>query len=228
MNLRNTFSILLLILLPRVAISQSHVGLPDSVIFGNLDGSIIEVVPGLQFSLPVWVKTDDSVSFIQSYPATNDSFIVSRDGGIVFSPLVQWDQADFLQSEHTVRPDRTLQALLCYLDQPHDSPYILHTNYQWVHIADYFMTATDDSGLLGITSCIEELTDPSMQYTWFGMSDGYSGEYPDLVFGCFRLTATPNIPGDTNGDCLVNGIDVMYLVNYLKGIGSPPIWGGCQ
>lgn len=29
-------------------------------------------------------------------------------------------------------------------------------------------------------------------------------------------------PGDANGSCVVNGIDVVYLVSYLKGIGQPP------
>jgi hypothetical protein len=198
------------------------------MIFGNLDGAIIEVVPGRQFSMPIWVKTDDSVCFIQSYPASNDSFIVSRDGGIFLWPLTQWDGADFMASEQSTRQNWTVQALICYLAAPHNSPYILHTGYQWVHIADLFLTSSADSNLMGALSRLNEYDGPAMERTWFGMSDGYSGENPVLVFGDFRLTATPNIPGDTNGDCNVNGIDVVYLVNYLKGIGPPPVWGGCQ
>jgi hypothetical protein len=32
---------------------------------------------------------------------------------------------------------------------------------------------------------------------------------------------------DVNGECQVNGIDVVYLVNYLRG-GAPPIDGDCE
>jgi len=214
--------------LSSLAIAQPYIGLPDSIIFGNLDGSIIEAVSGRQFSLPVWIKTDDSVCFIQSYPASNDSFIISRDGGMVFWPLTQWDEAAFSVSEPSVRPNWTVQDFIGYLVEPHSSPYILYTNYQWVHIADLFLTAGTDTSLLGMTSTLDEIAGPLIEKTWFGMSDGFSGESPDLIFGGFHLTTTPNIPGDTNGDCNVNGIDVVYLVNYLKGIGSPPVWGGCQ
>jgi len=33
---------------------------------------------------------------------------------------------------------------------------------------------------------------------------------------------------DTNGNCTTNGIDVTYLVAYLKGIGAPPVRPNCE
>jgi len=32
---------------------------------------------------------------------------------------------------------------------------------------------------------------------------------------------------DANGNCTTNGIDVVYLVAYLKGIGAPPVRPNC-
>jgi len=47
-----------------------------------------------------------------------------------------------------------------------------------------------------------------------------SGESQTLVDTTF--TGPPFIPGDANGNDEVNGVDVSYLVNYLKGLGPPP------
>ena len=56
---------------------------------------------------------------------------------------------------------------------------------------------------------------------------------PDTVFGVIVvqdntttanlvLASVPFIPGDANGSGDVNGVDVSYMVNYLKGFGPPP------
>ena len=65
----------------------------------------------------------------------------------------------------------------------------------------------------------------------FGISDisccltgGYGGTY----IGAYELGCTGDfLPGDANADGKVNGLDVVYLVNYFKDIGPPippPIW----
>jgi hypothetical protein len=46
----------------------------------------------------------------------------------------------------------------------------------------------------------------------------YVSDYYSLILLYFQDFS----PGDANGDGQVNGIDVVYLVNYLKGIGPPP------
>jgi hypothetical protein len=35
-------------------------------------------------------------------------------------------------------------------------------------------------------------------------------------------TSNSFLPGDANGSNTVDGLDVIYLVNYLKGFGPPP------
>jgi hypothetical protein len=37
----------------------------------------------------------------------------------------------------------------------------------------------------------------------------------------------PIFRADANGNCLINGIDVVFLVNYLKGSQIPPRSGNC-
>jgi hypothetical protein len=55
------------------------------------------------------------------------------------------------------------------------------------------------------------------------MIDGYSGEIPPIIPGRLAIVETSYYPGDSNGDCAVNGLDVIYLVAFLKGIGPPPV-----
>jgi len=46
---------------------------------------------------------------------------------------------------------------------------------------------------------------------------------PVVTIPCFiNVSGSPFIPGDANNSGDVNGVDVTYLVNYLKGFGPPP------
>jgi hypothetical protein len=223
-------------LFPALVISSSIVnaqsyGLPDSILFGNRDGSEMRAGLDQQIAVPVWIKTDDSVTFMTIPLATNDSFVVSRDGGMAYFPLSQWDQHTFTyQGNNIPWHGYSSEMLLGYADLNNDPrpQYYLHTNYQWVHIADFLMTTTSDTTLVGQASCLVEGISPAEDMIFFGFSDGSNGERPDRVFGCLRLENMRSRPGDANGDCAVNGIDVVYLVNYLKGMGSPPVAGDCQ
>lgn len=44
---------------------------------------------------------------------------------------------------------------------------------------------------------------------------------------CCSLVVSPSC-GDANGDCLVIGSDVTYLVNYFRGCGLVPLAGDCD
>jgi hypothetical protein len=54
----------------------------------------------------------------------------------------------------------------------------------------------------------------------WGMQDGVIPIIPQQTFGC--LYFVDYIAGDANNSGEVNGLDVIYLVNYLKGLGQPP------
>jgi hypothetical protein len=209
--------------------AQCQYGLPDSILFGNLDQSIINVIPGHQISIPVWVKTDDSVVDAKIYYATKDGFMASHDSIILYQPLSRWDQVNYSR-ESIPMPVGYLSdgfsALECIDTACHPEDY-LFTNYQWQHVADFRMTPSLDTSLIGDTKSIISGCDFWCETPFFGMVDGLHLEVPFTVPCPLRYVLSSVVPGDANGDCRVNGIDVVYLVNYLKGIGQPPSVGNC-
>jgi hypothetical protein len=108
-----------------------------------------------------------------------------------------------------------------YLEDPRDPQNFLFTDYQWWHIADYYATVTNDTLLAPDTSCTVYCSwfDPPL----FGWNDGVHAEIPGLALGCIRLINSDYLAGDINGSADVNGLDVVWLVNYLKGYGPPPV-----
>jgi hypothetical protein len=68
----------------------------------------------------------------------------------------------------------------------------------------------------------------------FWNCDHTAGTFPHFIRGAINyFTSRP--PGDANGSYDVNGLDVVYLLNYLKGIGPMPdpllsgdVNGSCQ
>jgi len=43
-----------------------------------------------------------------------------------------------------------------------------------------------------------------------------------------RPPPDPILRADANGNCDVNGVDAIYLVNFLKGLGPAPFAGDCR
>ena len=70
-------------------------GQPDSMIIGNLDRSIIMTEIGQQILIPIWVKTDDSVTFMHIPLASKNTYFSSRSGGVLYPPLNLWDDVSF-------------------------------------------------------------------------------------------------------------------------------------
>jgi len=224
------FIILSIIHLCSLAWGQGDPGLPDSILFGNLNGSEVLAAINQRLGIPTWLKTDDSVTFLIIPISSNDSFIVSRDNGIFYPPLSLWDSRLFLLPTFGPHYGTSCQELLgfAYLTDPRDPQNFLNTHYQWWHIADFWMTCTADTSVVGHSTSLEDgPCGPTGDLIFLGLSDGVTGIEPAAVFGRIRLVNTGLLPGDTNGDCRVNGLDVVYLVNYLKGFGSPPVVGDC-
>lgn len=165
-------------------------GLRDSMIIGNLDGSVINVGLNDQISLPVWVKTDDSVTFVHIPLASDDNYIQSRDGGDLLPPLGLWDEIEFLvPDEDSPAPGMTSQSILgyAYLTNPRDPQNFLMTNYSWWHVADFIMTATGDPAALENTTQLAEGASPSYGGLTWTLQDGVTQfepavRYPRLHF----------------------------------------------
>jgi len=206
-----------------IVASDAQESLPDSLLIGNLDGSDVIAGIGQPVPVPIWAKTDDSVAFMQFSIATSDEQVSSRDRGIILPPLALWDQLYFSTPYPSGTPGYTTQDVSFYADTIppfYDSGIFLDTDYQWIHIADYFMTITVDTARAGEISCMVLNDFPEIPL--FGMYNGLDSESPGVRLGCLRLINADYLPGDVNNNGNVNGLDVVYFVNYLRGQGPIP------
>jgi hypothetical protein len=146
--------IIVLIMFPGiVAVAQT----PCYFIFyGNIDGSTIDVHLDSEIRLNVWAATPaigsgcedlngdgvvDSMIFMHTPLASNDSFIISRDGGEVFYPLNPSCDG-FMDIIPNSPPGYTTQALFRVGGGPQCVPF--NTNGVTLHVADFFMRTSDD------------------------------------------------------------------------------------
>lgn len=179
-------------------------GLQDSMIIGNLDGSAIRVGLDEQVTLPVWIRTDDSVTFIHIPLASDDDYIQTRDGGQLYTPLSLWDEVGFLDpNEDSPGPGMTSQSILgyAYLTDPRDPQNFLMTDYEWWHIADYMMVTTDDSEVIGDTTWLFEGSNPDFGGLIWTLQDGVTQVDPAVVYAAlyFSENADPEFAEPSEG-----------------------------
>lgn len=170
-------------------------GLQDSLIIGNLDGAVIPVGLNQEIVLPVWMKTDDSISFMHTPLASDDDYIVMRLGGVTYEPLSLWDEIDFLSPNPNLpSPGMTSQSILgfAFLYDPRDPQNFLITGYQWRHVADFHMLATSDTAVIGDTVCLSEGFNPANGGLLWGIPDGVTQIIPAVIYPC--LYFSENLP----------------------------------
>ncbi|UCE66618.1 MAG: dockerin type I repeat-containing protein [Candidatus Zixiibacteriota bacterium] len=219
-----------LLCLPAVAGAQT----PCYYIFyGNVDGSTIDVYPDSDIIINLWAATPaigsgcedlngddivDSIYFMYTPLASNDSFIVSRDGGCVYYPLDPQCYG-FQDTIGNSPPGFTTQVLWRF--DAGLNCLLFNTNGDTLHIADFFMRTSNDSSLIGQTVCpFIEGFDPVNGGLVWGIQDGVLPIVPFQIFSC--LYFVDYLSGDANGSGFVNGYDVTYLVAYLKGYAPSP------
>ena len=201
-------------------------GQPDSLVIGNLDHSPVTVGPGQRAAIPIWWKLD-SVTFVHIPIATNNEYVVSRNGGEFFWPSC-WMTERAFQSPDTSSPSAgfTSQSLIGYAFQGADwdncnpPPDPGPPFYQWWHIADIRLNTTNDISVMGHTTFLVEGHNPANGSLLFGGNPDLPGYIPSTFWGSLYFVTF--FAGDANGNGQVNGLDVVFLVNYLKGIGPAP------
>jgi len=236
----------------------------DTLVVGNLDRLPMVVTPGQQVTIPVWFfshpVSGDSLVFGHVPVATDDDYVTARSEGTFHWPFSEWDDVSFL-FPNPASPDSgyTNQSILGFacLTDSCDHGVWLFTNGQYWHIADFILTISSDTLVVGDTTRHMEGWHPQnaglnflpsygqvdripnayyslLQIERLAGDANFSGEvngidvtYLVAYFKTGQAAPRPFISGDTNGDCAVNGIDVIYLVNYLKGVGLPPVRGDC-
>ena len=195
---------------------------------GNLDGIPIYADTGQIITVPVWAYSYDSIWFVHIPIATDDYFVAARLGGTLYFPFDSWDDCSFLAPyTDSPVPGYTSQCILGFADLDEEPNPCLFTDGQWIHVADILMRTTSNPDAVGDTMSFVEGYDPDGSGLIFGSV--YHGVLPveQLEVHWGRLILRPQIidgiPGDVNHSNDVNGLDVVWLVNYLKGYGTPPI-----
>jgi len=179
------------------------------LIFGNPDGSPLHVGIGELIEVPMWGRTpigpDTIISMYNSLGV--DGLVISEQNGGHCPDTF----AVFGLDEDCPLP-------------PH-SPYMIrwgppfYTNGETVYICSFLMTTVDNPDFLGQTLC--PFSNGCHQSLW-GNQNGDRQVMPTMTFNCLYFAYLQFVPGDANGDAVVNGVDAAYLVNYLKGFGPPP------
>jgi hypothetical protein len=207
------------------------------LIYGNRDGSTIDVNIDSDIEIEVWIATPaigsgyedldgdgvlDSLYFVHMPLASSDSIIVSRDGGEFFYPLSEWADVSFLYPNADTAPGYTNQSILgfCCAGPPPIQP-TLFTGGDTIRVATFFMHTSPDSLFINEMVCpLIEGYNPANGGLLCGMQDGSTRIYPLQTFSC--LYFVDYLAGDANGSGSVNGLDVVYMVGYLKDEFPPP------
>jgi hypothetical protein len=209
--------VLFLVLITYGRVAGQDPGLRDSMVIGNLDGSVIHVGLNEEISLRVWVKTDDSVTFVHIPLASDDDYIQSRDGGELSWPLGLWDEAEFLApDEDSPEPGMTSQSILgyAYLTDPRDPQNFLMTNYLWWNVADFVMTVTGDAGALGDTTQLAEGANPTYDGLTWTLQDGVTQFEPAAVYPRLYLTENHSPEFSEPADGTVFDINQEFLITF--------------
>lgn len=187
-KIKNCIVVLLAALFFTISFTIVHAqdpGLQDSLIVGNLDGSPLYTDIAQPVSIPVWVKTDDSVTFFHLPLATQNDYVTFREGGEFFPPMNLWDDADFLAPNNNYPSQGwTNQSLLgfAFTSPPRDPQNFLYTDYQWVHVADFHIVVTGDPTVYGDTSIIMEGFSPFYGPLMWGLPDGVTQFPPGTIY----------------------------------------------
>ena len=204
--------------------------------YGNPDGSPLVVLLDSDIEVKMWVETPpdgdldgngivDSIGFIFNVLASNDSFVVSMDSGEVYFPLTTWDDINFYSSGPDGRlTGYTAQVFLSFCDVEEPPGILINTESQKVHVASFYMHTQSDSTYLYQTVSVlaEGMISVTGQFTMWGLPAGTISIIPEQAFSPFYFADYDYIAGDANNSGTINGLDVIYLVNYLKQTGPPP------
>lgn len=140
-------------------------GMLDSLVFGNLDGSPILVDLDVDFAVPIWLKCDENLAFINLSLATQNAYVTSRNGGIALGPLSGWDLEFMPPADGWPQPGLTSQTFLGIADFTLPQPNYINTGFQWVLIGAFRGHTTSDTSARGDYSPLFGGEDPTQGYT---------------------------------------------------------------
>jgi hypothetical protein len=202
------------------------------IIYGNRLGATDTIMLGAMIRVPMWGHTDpeDSVDTVATMfnPLRSANIIITeRDGGEYIPFQCIWGDGSslhFFTQPVSNGNDSTSQAFLFIGDQGTiEGPCLFWTGNDTIEIGTFLMKATEDASRTNHRYCpFAEGWDPANGSLLWGFSDGMNQVVPIASYGCLYIDSVSYIPGDGNGDWTFNALDVVYMVNYLKGMDDPP------
>jgi hypothetical protein len=201
-------TMLLLFLTPLVwAIFGDDPNMPDSVVIGNLDGSVITIAAGVTVAIPVWLKNDDNVVFANIPIAIGEQYISEDLGGIAYGVLdtlqsPHWDRVHF-STNFINLPAAGLITYPIFASSEYSAPFVwlpLNTDSSWVKIADFLLVIESDTSIIGDTIQIIEGENPVIGGLQFLENSNGILFFPRFIGGTIAIVAPPYeyVPGDAN------------------------------
>lgn len=205
------------------------------VYFGNPDGSPIIANPARPLIVDCWIQTPQYVYLggIVITLGTQDNYFAASLNNWNYAqklyPLTEWFEANFASTWMGAPPSNSgwhSQLFLAArsmggIGQPihFDTP---------TKILRFVYLVQDSSSIIGDTVLCFNMG-PSPESTYWQSTDTLGLTLYPLKAHFSRVSYQPPsdtcdyITGDINGDGLIGGADVVYLVRYLKAIGLPPV-----
>lgn len=183
-------------------------GAIDSLVFGNLDGTPILVNLDVDVSVPIWIKCDENVAFVNLSLATQNEYVSSRLGGVPIGPLTSWDLQFQSPANNWPSPGLTSQTFLGIADFTLPIPNYINTNGQWVLIGAFKIRTTSNPSALGHDSYLYPGEDP-MQGLTVIFDEFWNPIVPRMRFSVLRFLGTTNPPQiispEDNAGYTING-----------------------
>ncbi len=199
------------------------------LIYGNLDGSPVPAVIGYELEIPAWGVTElnnfrDSIAWMHSPLATNDSVIIERLDGYFPDTLVgRWDIKSFdPPNVNQPQPGWTNQSLegVADIQLPLNHQDFFWTNGDTTLICTYRMRVADDVSLIGDTlSPLMRGYHPGNGPMFWALQDDITtiyplDSYPEVYF------LLPSQVGFLNGNAMdslanpINGVKIRIVNSY--------------
>ena len=218
-----------LILIPNISSAQIPHPERYQIIYGNRFGATDTVMPGQIIRLPIWGRTDpddliDTIATMFNPLKSADSIVPGRFGGACqIPPNHNCDQDPFCSFTNPYHSggDSTSQGMGWFAGM------MWNCGGFWsgdtVQIGYFIIQITDDAIHIHHTYCpFAEGRDPANGGLLWGLNDGLHQLIPVATYGCLFIDSVSNVAGDANGDWNFNALDIVYMLNYLKGYGDPP------
>ena len=194
------------------ALSQDP-GSVDSLVFGNPDGSAIEVFVDHEITIPVYLKCDKNVAFINLCLATENYFIIDH------LAIETVDQASGWRTHVTSPVDswpltgQTSQALVGIADFAVPEVNYINTQGQWLQIAEFRLKTTHNLEAMGQTSYLHSGEDPVEGVTML-FDEFWTPIIPEISFSSlYFLDAVPPAIVSPSVDTLIT-VNSLYPFSF--------------